>query len=74
MTFSEVNRERMLWVEEQTGVQAAADGKACAAQSKYVILAVKPQYFSQVMEELASVITPEQVVISIAAGIDVPGI
>lgn len=71
VTFSEVNRERMLWVEEQTGVQAAADGKACAAQSKYVILAVKPQYFSQVMEELAPVITPDQVVISIAAGIDV---
>lgn len=70
VTFSEVNQERRLWVEKQTGVQAAADGKSCAVQSKYIILAVKPQYFGQVMEELAPVIMPDQVVISIAAGID----
>ena len=49
VTFSEVNRRR-LWVEEQTGVCAAESGKDCAAKSNYLILAVKPQYMDQVME------------------------
>jgi len=70
VTFSEVNRERRLWAEEQTGVCAAESGKDCAEKSKYLILAVKPQYMDQVMEELAPVIKKEQIIISIAAGID----
>ena len=70
VTFSEVNRERRLWAEEQTGVCAAESGKDCAEKSKYLILAVKPQYMDQVMEQLAPVIKKEQIIISIAAGID----
>lgn len=70
LTFWEVNPKRAAWIQEQTGVALAADGKACITQVKYVILAVKPQYFDQVMEEIRDIVSPEQIIISIAAGID----
>lgn len=71
MTFFEINKERVLWIEEQTGVLAAADGNDCAAKSKYLVLAVKPQYMDQVLGDLASAISREHIIISIAAGIDI---
>ena len=70
LIFWEVNQKRAAWVQEQVGVVPAADERDCTAQVKYLILAVKPQYFEQVMEKIRDFVSPKQVIISIAAGID----
>lgn len=70
LTFWEINRKRADWVQEQSGVIPAADERECIEQVKYLILAVKPQHFDQAIEKIQDFVSPEQVIISIAAGID----
>jgi pyrroline-5-carboxylate reductase len=50
------------------GIDVTADNKEVAKQAKYVILAVKPQYYAQVLSEIKDVLTKEQILISIAPG------
>ena len=46
IVFSSAHREKMERVTGQTGVPHAASNADCAAQVKYLLLAVKPQYLS----------------------------
>ena len=55
-------------VTAKTGVVHAASNAECAKQSEYVILAVKPQYFETVFEEICPVLKEDQIVISLAPG------
>lgn len=71
ITFYRRSVEKRADVEARTGVQAAEDNRACAASAKYLILAVKPQQFDRVIEEIRDVVTKEQVIISIAPGITI---
>ena len=43
----------------------------CANQAKYIILAVKPQYFDPVLKNIRNVVTEANVIISIAPGITI---
>lgn len=53
----------------EAGVTACADAKTLLATCKYVVLAVKPQVIESVLTDLASAVTADTVLISIAAGI-----
>jgi len=53
----------------QSGGQAVASNAEVAIRSDILVLAVKPQQFQQVLDELREKIGPEHLVISIAAGI-----
>ena len=53
----------------QSGGQAVESNVEVAAHSDIVVLAVKPQQFRQVLEELREKIGPQHLVVSIAAGI-----
>ena len=53
----------------RTDVASAENNVQCAANSKYLMLAVKPQQFDTVIGEIRDVITEEQIIISIAPGI-----
>ena len=52
----------------------AGSNRECAKAVKYLILAVKPQYFDAVFSEIRDVVTPEQVVVSLAPGITISNI
>lgn len=69
LTYSARNREKMEDVSARTGVAFAESNRACAASSRYLVLAVKPQQFDQVIGEIRDVMKPDQVIISIAPGI-----
>lgn len=69
LIFTDVNKERCKQITEETGVSYAETNKDCAASAKYVILAVKPQYFTPVLESIKEAVTAANVVISIAPGI-----
>lgn len=69
--FTDVNRERCGQVSEETGVASAADNAQCAVSAKYIVLAVKPQFFAPVLSDIAGILTKEHIIISIAPGITV---
>ena len=74
MVFSSAHREKMERVTEQTGVPHAASNADCAAQVKYLLLAVKPQYFDAVFADIKEVLRPDQVIISLAPGLTVSAV
>jgi len=53
----------------QSGGKAVASNSEVAAGSQIIVLAVKPQQFRSILEELKAQIGPQHLVISIAAGI-----
>jgi len=65
--------ERMRELRDTYGIYATTDNKVPAA-SEIVVLSVKPQILSKVLDEVATTISPEALVISIAAGIPVAAI
>lgn len=59
---------KTLKLQEETGLVPAANAVAVAERSDVVVLAVKPQMMGDVLPLIAPVITPEKLVVSIAAG------
>lgn len=66
--FCDASESRMNQVSEETGVRHTESNAECANNVKYLVLAVKPQFYSQVIKNIVNVVTPEHVVISIAPG------
>ncbi|HYI11988.1 MAG TPA: pyrroline-5-carboxylate reductase [Thermoanaerobaculia bacterium] len=62
--------ERMRELREAYGINATTDNKV-PASAEIVVLSVKPQIMSRVLDEVADTIAPDALVISIAAGVPV---
>lgn len=71
LLFTDANSERMVTVSKETGVSFVESNAELANNVKYVILAVKPQFFSQVLKNIEHVVKKDHVVISIAPGISI---
>lgn len=69
--YTDASPARCQFVASETGVPFEKDNLSVVNNCKYLVLAVKPQFFSQVTEEIKTAVTKEQVVISIAAGITI---
>lgn len=54
---------------QQTGAHAGADNLHVVKSSELVVLAVKPQQMTEVVNEIASAVGPQHLVLSIAAGV-----
>ncbi len=65
--------ERMRELRDTYGIYATTDNRVPAA-SEIVVLAVKPQILARVLDEVAGTISPDALVISIAAGVPVAAI
>ena len=65
--------ERIAELREKYGIEATSDNKRPATQD-IVVLSVKPQILSRVLDEVADAIRPDALVISIAAGVPVSAI
>jgi pyrroline-5-carboxylate reductase len=65
--------ERMRELREAYAITATTDNKVPAA-AQIVVLSVKPQILSRVLDEVAETIAPDALVISIAAGVPVSAI
>lgn len=71
IVFTDVNKQRMEQVTAETGVAHVESNAECANHCKYVVLAVKPQYFDVVLKNIVNVLKDYHVVISIAPGITI---
>jgi len=63
--------ERQLEVEERRGLRTYLDAAEAARGRRVVVVAVKPADVPPLIRQIQEVITPEQVVVSLAAGVPI---
>lgn len=56
-------------IMSKKGVNVTTSASDVAAQSDITVLAVKPQNYAEVLEEIANAVTKEKIIVTIAAGI-----
>jgi pyrroline-5-carboxylate reductase len=61
--------ERIEELRETLGVEATLSNTDAVAGAALIVIAVKPQDFDVLLEEIATAVTPEQTVLSVAAAI-----
>src|SRR2546422_7045071 len=61
--------ERLQEVAERHGVEATLSNSEAVSEAGLVVIAVKPQDFDVLLDEIGGLLTPEQTVLSVAAAI-----
>ena len=69
--ISDRNRQALSALGGQLGVATTEDNRHAAGVAEIVICAVKPKQVKDVLEEIAPLMTPERLLISVAAGITI---
>lgn len=69
MTVFDASAERTQTVAQEFGVVAGESLEAVARDAQALLLAVKPQVIGAALEPLRDILTPQQTLISIAAGV-----
>lgn len=69
VTATDVLAERRSYLEQTYGIATAVENARAVKESDVVILAVKPQVVATVLDTIAPSVTPDKLVISIAAGV-----
>lgn len=69
IVMADCNAETLQQLQATLGIQIAANNDQVVAESEYIILAVKPQHFPVVCQELYQKPQPQQAVVSIMAGV-----
>lgn len=67
--FTDVDQKRVREIYNETGVRFVESNAECANGARYIILAVKPQYYPEVIKNIKNIVTADHVIISIAPGI-----
>jgi pyrroline-5-carboxylate reductase len=66
---SDIRPERVTELAARYGVTAAKDNADLASRCDIVVLSVKPQVMADALKDLSGLLTPDKLIISIAAGI-----
>lgn len=66
---SEINCEIAELAQTRLGIDVLTDNRFLTMDSDIIFIATKPNYVTQVLEEIKDEITPEKLVVSIAAGV-----
>lgn len=69
ITFYDTLDTTRVKVSEETGVKAAPSAIELANSVKYIILAIKPQVYDDVIGHIKNVVTEDKIIISLAPGI-----
>ena len=68
MVFCAKTQDTRRHIYEKAGVEYTDSNAECANKCKYLILAVKPQFYEEVIKGIRYMLTPEHVIISLAPG------
>ena len=71
IVFTDISESRRQQVSIETGVKAVESNPECVNAVKYVVLAVKPQFYPDVIKSIRDVLKSDHVLISIAPGISI---
>lgn len=74
ITFYDSSKEKCTLISDQLNIVSRINNLDVVKNCKYLVLAIKPQYFTDVLEEIKGAVTSEQIVISIAAGVSINSI
>ena len=74
IVVADPNAARREALSQQYGVQVTADNQAAAFDAEVVVLAVKPAAVPAVAHALSQQLKPDQLVVSVAAGVTVPAL
>lgn len=74
IVYYDASKEKCSLISEQLNISPENSNTELVKKCKYLILAIKPQYFSDVLEEINGLVTPEHIIISIAAGVNIESI
>lgn len=72
--MSNRSQEKLAALHKDLGIVAAKDNLEAAANAQLLILAVKPQQFQMVAQEIASALSADTVIVSIMAGLSMASI
>lgn len=71
LVFSENDREKMISKSEENGVAYVDTNSEVVKKSQYIILAVKPNVYDEVLKEIKDSIDYSKIIISIAPGMKI---
>lgn len=71
ITASDVKAERLEQLHAAHGIRTTTDNHALLRESDVLVLSVKPQVIDKVLTEIGAEVRPDQLVISVAAGVPV---
>lgn len=71
LTGAEVNNEIAQLAQSRLGIDVIRDNRQLVRESDVIFIATKPSYVVDVLEEIKSSLTPEKLVVSIAAGVTI---
>ncbi len=74
IVFTDVNTDRMETVTKETGVMHLQSNAECANAAKFIVLAVKPQFYGAVTKNIKNIVKSDNVIVSIAPGISITGL
>ena len=66
--FHRKSEEKMKKLSDEEGIQFMESNKAVVSNAKYIIMAVKPQMFDKIINEINEVMNDDKVIISLAPG------
>lgn len=72
--YTDVGKDRCEYVKKETGIDYKHNNIDVVLGAKYIVLAVKPQYYGLVFNEIKEHLTVDHVIISIAPGITIDDI
>lgn len=71
LVFTDASDERMEYINKLTNVKYLKSNADCANEVDILILAVKPQFFDEVIKDIKDVINENQIIISLSPGISI---
>src|SRR5437016_5052803 len=69
ITVCDVRHDQLASLQLRYKIKASADNRWAVREADIVLLAVKPQHMSHVLEDVGPIIRQSQLILSIAAGI-----
>lgn len=72
--FTDASKERIQWIKNQLDIEPCSGNKDLVNGTKYIVLAIKPQYYASVLEEIKEAVNHSHIIISIAPGITIDSI
>jgi pyrroline-5-carboxylate reductase len=71
MIFTCPSAKRRDEVNQETNVAYTESNAECANHAKYIILAVKPQVYGSVLKNIHDIVTPDNIIISLAPNVTI---
>ncbi|MHB8104512.1 MAG: pyrroline-5-carboxylate reductase [Dehalococcoidales bacterium] len=69
IAVSDISDSRRDYLKKQYGITVTADNRAAIKDREVVVLAVKPQNIKEVLADFKGLLKPDQLILSIAAGV-----